>query len=148
MATRTKTAKKQVKAPTKAKKPAAKKPVAKKAAAKKTAAKKTAAKKSPARILLPSGVTDEGNKKGATQEEPGHGAQLASSPAQSLLVRGQATAKVVNPRAGYPHPVPLPGGRGVGASSAPHCALHGGSSDSRRQVRSVAPVALRHAPSR
>jgi hypothetical protein len=65
MATRTKAAKKQVKAPSKAKKTAAKKTTAKK-----TTAKKTAAKKSPARILLPSGATDEGDKKGATRKSP------------------------------------------------------------------------------
>ena len=56
MATRAKTAKKQVKAPTRAKK---------------ATAKKAAAKKSPARILLPSGVTgEEGKKKAAPRKSP------------------------------------------------------------------------------
>jgi hypothetical protein len=50
MATRTKAAKKQVKAPTQE--------------------KKATAKKSPARILLPSGVTDEGDKKATPKKSP------------------------------------------------------------------------------
>ncbi|HEX5751567.1 MAG TPA: hypothetical protein VFZ09_35425 [Archangium sp.] len=50
MATRTKAAKKQVKAPTQA--------------------KKAASKKSPARILLPSGVADDDKKKAAPRKSP------------------------------------------------------------------------------
>ncbi|WP_152622629.1 histone H1 [Archangium violaceum] len=50
MATRTKAAKKQVKAPSKA--------------------KKAVSKKSPARILLPSGATDDDKKKATPRKSP------------------------------------------------------------------------------
>ena len=50
MATRTKAAKKQVKSP--------------------STAKKAASKKSPARILLPSGATDDDKKKAAPRKSP------------------------------------------------------------------------------
>ncbi|WNG57226.1 hypothetical protein F0U59_22480 [Archangium gephyra] len=73
MATRKKAAKKQVTAPTKAKKAASKKSPARilmPSGATDDDKKKAAPRKSPARILLPSGATDDDKKKATPRKSP------------------------------------------------------------------------------